>query len=126
MTISDVDNDLCAESDSNIDPDLCKRIQHVPKMPAATVSEPKHAPSSTFQKQVTNLFGNLGELMKMKMAAEEKKASVADARLILEREKLEMDKTRGKVEMAQTVLTMPRASDQVKEAANAFLLALFS
>jgi hypothetical protein len=37
-----------------------------------------------------------------------------------------MDKTRGEAEMAQTVLSTAGASDQVKEAENAFLLALFS
>ncbi|KAJ7328892.1 hypothetical protein DFH08DRAFT_815643 [Mycena albidolilacea] len=114
--ISHVDSDSGNESDGNIDPNLRERVHRAPRAAAATVSEPKHTPSSTFRKRVTNSFGNLGELMKMKMAAEEKKASVADARLIIEREKLEMDKTRGKVEMAQTVLSTAWASDQQRAA----------
>jgi len=124
--ISDLDDDSGDDSDVNIHPELCKPVPRAPQTPAATVSEPKHTPSSTFRKQVTSSFGNLGELMKMKMVAEEKKASVLDARLNLEREKLEMDKAKGKVEMAHTVLSTPGASDQVKEAANAWLLTLFS
>ncbi|KAJ6605029.1 hypothetical protein B0H10DRAFT_2077278, partial [Mycena sp. CBHHK59/15] len=98
----------------------------VQQTPAATVSEPKHTPSSNFRKQVTHSFGNLGEIMKMKMVSEEKKASVLESRLNLDREKLEMDKTKGKVEMAHTVLSTPGASDEVKEAANAWLLTVFS
>ncbi|KAJ7312294.1 hypothetical protein DFH08DRAFT_822331 [Mycena albidolilacea] len=58
--------------------------------------------------------------------AKEKKASAYDAKLTLEREKFEMDKTKGKVDMAHKILSTPGASDQVKDAANAFLLTLFA
>ncbi|KAJ7895810.1 hypothetical protein B0H13DRAFT_1885420 [Mycena leptocephala] len=113
--ISDLDDDS-SESDANIHPKLRKAA--VPKTPAAIVSEPKHAPSSAFRKQVTNSFSGLGDFMKMKAAAEEKKASVLDARLVIvEREKLEMDKRRE---------SMAGASDEAKVAANTFLLNLFS
>ncbi|KAJ7358271.1 hypothetical protein DFH08DRAFT_440520 [Mycena albidolilacea] len=123
--ISDLDDDS-SDSDAAIHPELCKATVRVPKTPAATVSEPKHTPSSAFRKQVTNSFSGLGDFMKMKAVAEEKKASVLDARLVIEREKLEMDKTKGKVEMAEKVLSMAGASDEAKVAANMFLLNLFS
>ncbi|KAJ6579304.1 hypothetical protein B0H10DRAFT_2342839 [Mycena sp. CBHHK59/15] len=124
--ISDHDNDSGDDSDIYIHPELRKPAPRVQQTPAATVSEPKHTPSSNFRKQVTHSFGNLGEIMKMKMVSEEKKASVLESRLNLDREKLEMDKTKGKVEMAHTVLSTPGASDEVKEAANAWLLTVFS
>ncbi|KAJ7325410.1 hypothetical protein DFH08DRAFT_787542 [Mycena albidolilacea] len=123
--ISDLDDDS-SDSDATIHPELRKAAVRVPKTPAATVSEPKHTPSSAFRKQVTNSFSGLGDFMKMKAVAEEKKASVLDARLVIEREKLEMDKTKGKVEMAEKVLSMAGASDEAKVAANTFLLNLFS
>jgi hypothetical protein len=64
------DND---SSDLNIDPHLCKAPPCVLKTPATTVSEPKHTPLSGFCKQVNSLLSGLGELMKIKVAAEEKK-----------------------------------------------------
>ncbi|KAF7358088.1 Histone acetyltransferase [Mycena venus] len=125
--ISDAeDEDSGDNSDAIIHPELCKPAPCVPKAPAATVLEPKHTPSSTFRKQVNNSFSNLGELMKMKMAVEEKKASAYDAKLTLEHEKFEMDKMKEKVDMAYKILSMPGASDQVKDAANAFLFSLFA
>jgi hypothetical protein len=114
------------DSDAVIHPDLRKPALRILKTPAATVSEPKYTPSSMFRKQVNNSFGNLGELMKMKLAAEEKKASAYDAKLTLEREKVEMDKTKRKVDMAHKILSTLGASDQVKDAANTFLLTLFA
>ncbi|KAJ6612778.1 hypothetical protein B0H10DRAFT_2278296 [Mycena sp. CBHHK59/15] len=120
------DNDSGDDSDIYIHPELRKPAPRVQQTPAATVSEPKHTPSLNFRKQVTHSFGNLGEIMKMKMVSEEKKVSVLESRLNLDREKLEMDKTKGKVEMAHKVLSTPGASDEVKEAANAWLLTVFS
>ncbi|KAJ7202482.1 hypothetical protein C8J57DRAFT_1543236 [Mycena rebaudengoi] len=98
----------------------------VPKTPAATVSEPKHTPSSNFRKQTNHSFGNIGEFMKMKMLSEEKKTHALDEKLKLEREKSELDKAKAKVDMARNVFAMPGASDEVKEAANAYLLSVFT
>ncbi|KAJ7258140.1 hypothetical protein C8J57DRAFT_1516025 [Mycena rebaudengoi] len=98
----------------------------VPKTPAAMVSEPKHTPSSNFRKQANHSFGNIGEFMKMKMLSEEKKTHALDEKLKLEHEKLELDKAKAKVDMARNVFAMPGASDEVKEAANAYLLSVFT
>ncbi|KAJ6486656.1 hypothetical protein C8R45DRAFT_1097951 [Mycena sanguinolenta] len=128
MALSDSDNDSSGDegSDANIDPALRKPAPTLPKTPAATVSEAKHTPSSAFQKKVNSSFGGLGEFMKLKAAAEEKKVSVLDARLALEREKLEIDKTKGKFDMAERVLGMPNVDAEVKQAANAFILSYFT
>lgn len=61
----------------------------------------------------------------MKMISEEKKTTVLDAKLGLEREKLELDKMKGKVEMARSVFAMDGTTEEVKDAANTFLLSLF-
>ncbi|KAJ7663567.1 hypothetical protein B0H17DRAFT_1211578 [Mycena rosella] len=129
------DNDD-SDSESNIHPDLraesdlgtvaASQAPPAPKTPAATVSEPKYTPMSNFRKQASSSFGNLGEFMKMRMASEEKKASALDAKLALEREKLELDKVKAKVEMAANVFTMEGVSDEVKNAANAYLRSVFS
>ncbi|KAJ7123904.1 hypothetical protein C8R46DRAFT_1237967 [Mycena filopes] len=122
-----LDNDIKSDSDDdiNIHSDL-RKAPTAPKTPSATVSEPKHTPSSTFRKQATSSLGSIGEFMKMKMVAEEKKTGVLEAKLELEREKLELEKSQKKLEMAQSVLAMPGASAEVKEAANTFMLKLFS
>ncbi|KAJ7291829.1 hypothetical protein C8J57DRAFT_1458523 [Mycena rebaudengoi] len=96
-----------------------------PKTPAARVSEPKHVPSSNLRKSATNSFGNIGELMKMKMLSEEKRATALEQKLDLERQKLEFDKTKGKVEMARAVLGTEGVDDDVKMAANSYLKSLF-
>ncbi|KAJ7847977.1 hypothetical protein B0H13DRAFT_2404812, partial [Mycena leptocephala] len=137
-SISDIDDNFDEEegdSEGNIHPLLLEESRaikkaamlapSVPKTPAAIVSEPKHVPSSAFRKQTTNSFGNIGEYMKMKMISEEKKTTVLDAKLGLEREKLELDKMKGKVEMARSVFAMDGTTEEVKDAANAFLLSLF-
>ncbi|KAJ7435648.1 hypothetical protein B0H11DRAFT_673196 [Mycena galericulata] len=134
--ISDFEDGLSDEerdSDSNIHPALRDGSRAanaaaslVPKTPAAVVSEPKHVPSSNLRKQANNSFGNIGEFMKMKMVSEEKKTNALQARLDLEREKLELDKAKGKVEMARAVLTMDGVDDEVKATANAYLKCLFS
>jgi hypothetical protein len=64
--------------------------------------------------------------MKVKMVAEEKKTTMLDAKLALDRERLEMDKAKGKIDMAERVLAMPGASTEVKERVNAYLLDYFS
>ncbi|KAJ7854870.1 hypothetical protein B0H13DRAFT_2358219 [Mycena leptocephala] len=120
-SISDIDDNFDeeeGESEGNIHPLLReesratkKAAAHapsVPKTPAAIVSEPKHAPSSAFRKQNRQF----------------KKATVLDAKLSLERERLELDKMKGKVEMARSVFAMD-GTTEVKDAANAFLLGLF-
>ncbi|KAJ7310895.1 hypothetical protein DFH08DRAFT_943907 [Mycena albidolilacea] len=125
--ISDIDesgNDS-DNSDSNIHPDLRARAPPVPKTPAATVSEPKHTPASNLRKQAGLSFGNLGDFVKMKMVSEEKN-TMLEARLKLDREKLELEITKGKVDMASTVLGIPGADENVKVAANAYLLSLFT
>ncbi|KAJ7906403.1 hypothetical protein B0H13DRAFT_2506352 [Mycena leptocephala] len=127
--LSDLDDDLSEDNDSSdahIDPDLRKGALRVPKTPAAIVSEPKHAPSSAFRKQVNGSFSGLGEFMKIKVAAEEKKTTMLDAKLALDRERLEMDKAKGKIDMAERVLAMPGASNEVKERVNAYLLDYFA
>ncbi|KAJ7928399.1 hypothetical protein B0H13DRAFT_1860592 [Mycena leptocephala] len=124
--LSDLDNDMSEDNDSsdaNINPDLHKAALRVPKK---TVSEPKHAPSSAFREQVNGSFNGLGEFMKIKVAAEEKKASMLDAKLALDRERLEMDKAKGKIDMAERVLAIPSASNEVKERVNAYLLDYFA
>ncbi|KAJ7852133.1 hypothetical protein B0H13DRAFT_2398919 [Mycena leptocephala] len=127
--LSDLDDDLSEDNDSSdahIDPDLRKGALRVPKTPAAIVSEPKHAPSSAFRKQVNGSFSGLGEFMKIKVATEEKKTTMLDAKLALDRERLEMDKAKGKIDMAERVLAMPGASNEVKERVNAYLLDYFA
>ncbi|KAJ7907593.1 hypothetical protein B0H13DRAFT_2662316 [Mycena leptocephala] len=137
-SISDIDDNFDeeeGESEGNIHPLLLEESRainkaatltpSVPKTPAAIVSEPKHVPSSAFRKQTINSFGNIGDYMKMKMISEEKKTTVLDAKLGLEREKLELDKMKGKVEMARSVFAMDGTTEEVKDAANAFLLSLF-
>ncbi|KAJ7306680.1 hypothetical protein DFH08DRAFT_1054345 [Mycena albidolilacea] len=102
--ISDLDDDDDhdnSSSDANIDPELRKAALRVPKTPAAIVSEPKHTPSSAFRKQINSSFSGLGDFMKVKMVAEEKKATMLDAKLALDRERLEMDKAKGKIDMAE-------------------------
>ncbi|KAJ7311716.1 hypothetical protein DFH08DRAFT_822481 [Mycena albidolilacea] len=127
--ISDLDDDDDHDNsslDANVDPELRKAALRVPKTPAAIVSEPKHTPSSAFCKQINSSFSGLGEFMKVKMVAEEKKATMLDAKLALDRERLEMDKAKGKVDMAERVLAMLGASTEVKERINAYLLDYFS
>ncbi|KAF8207988.1 hypothetical protein K438DRAFT_1961490 [Mycena galopus ATCC 62051] len=97
------------DSDVNIHPDLRKPAPCVPKTPAAT--------------QVSNSFSNLGELMKIRLVAEEKKASAYDAKVTLEREKF---KTKGKVDMTHKIPSTPGTSDQVKNTVNAYLLTLLA
>jgi hypothetical protein len=64
--------------------------------------------------------------MKIKVAAEEKKTTLLDAKLALDRERSEMDKAKGKIDMAERVLAMPGASTEVKERVNAHLLDYFA
>jgi hypothetical protein len=49
-----------------------------------------------------------------------------ESRLAIDRERLEMDKVRGKIDMAAKVLSMPGASDEVKDRVNSYLLNYFS
>lgn len=134
--ISDIEDSFSDEersSDSNIHPALLEQSRtanastaSAPKTPAARVSEPKHVPSSNLRKQANISFGNIGELVKMKVLLEEKKATALEAKLGLEREKLELDKTKSKVEMARMVFLMDGVDEDVKIAANAYLKGLFS
>ncbi|KAJ7126592.1 hypothetical protein C8R43DRAFT_1134917 [Mycena crocata] len=125
-------DDYGADSDANINPVLLAQSRTAashpapPKTPAATVTEPKHTPSSAYRKQTSNSFGAIGDFMKMKMVSEEKRTHALDAKLQLEQEKLELDKAKVKVDMARNVFQMEGASDQVKDAANAYLLSIFS
>lgn len=64
--------------------------------------------------------------MKMKVISEEKKAVMLESRLAIDRERLEMDKVRGKIDMAAKVLSMPGASNEVKDRVNSYLLDYFS
>ncbi|KAK7000627.1 histone acetyltransferase [Favolaschia claudopus] len=121
--LSDREEEVSSEEADTKD---VKPAGRVPKTPVSTVSEPKHTPASGFRKQVGSSLNSLGEFMKVKLVSEEKKAGVLDAKLKLEREKFEVDKMRGKVEMAHQVLNSAGASDEVRNAANAFLLGLFS
>lgn len=100
--------------------------------PASVVSEPKHVPSSKFRMQANNTFGNMSEYMKIKMESEEKKVKAMEvrldldqAKLALEKQKVEADLQRTKIEMARQVFAMEGASEQVKDAANTYLLSLF-
>jgi hypothetical protein len=75
----------------------------------------------------------MGDLVKMKMKSEENKVNALEAKLAiewekpdLEKERVELDKTKGKVEMAGMVLKMNGVDDEVKGAANEFLKTLFS
>jgi hypothetical protein len=81
---------------------------------------------SAFREQVNGSFSGLGEFMKIKVAAEEKKATMLDTKLALDRERLEMDKAKGKIDVAERVLAMPSASNEVKERVNAYLLDYFA
>lgn len=129
--LSDIeDND---DQTNDIDPVLLAEDHNTPKTPApAKNPEPKFTPASKFRAQAANSFGNISELVKIKMASEEKKAMAMEeklnldkAKLELEKKRVELDTQRGKVDMARTVLEMDGAAPEVKNAANAFLLALF-
>ncbi|KAJ7038657.1 hypothetical protein C8F04DRAFT_1231840 [Mycena alexandri] len=136
--ISDIEDDDVAILSQNSDDNINPLLRGEPKTPAprknatAIVSERKHTPASQLRTQATSSFGNIGEFMKIKMASEEKKSKAIDARLELDRLKLELEQARVKTEedrsradMARTVLSAPGVSDEVKNAANAFLLNLF-
>jgi hypothetical protein len=82
--------------------------------------------------QASVSFSSMGDLVKIKMKSEENKGNVLEAKLAIEREKLDLEKARvelgkakGKVEMARMVLEM-NGVDEVKGAANEFLITLFS
>ncbi|KAJ6560576.1 hypothetical protein DFH09DRAFT_1483219 [Mycena vulgaris] len=137
------DDSLLRDSDDNIEPLLlaesrAAQTSAAPKTPAprknaaAIVSEPKHTPASHFCTQATSSLANLGEFMKIKMVSEEKKTKAFEAKLELdhaklqlEREKAKVDAEKAKVEMARNVFSMDGASDEVKAAANKYLLSLF-
>ncbi|KAJ7108080.1 hypothetical protein C8R43DRAFT_1140110 [Mycena crocata] len=104
-----------ADSDANINPVLLAQSRTTTSHPAP----PKPLPQ-------LNSFGAIGDFMKMKMVSEEKRTHALDAKLQLEREKLELDKAKAKVDMARNVFQMEGASNQVKDAANAYLLSIFS
>ncbi|KAJ7743694.1 hypothetical protein DFH07DRAFT_979441 [Mycena maculata] len=87
------------------------------KNPATIVSESKHMPANHFRSQSTSSFGNIGEYVKIKLVSEEK--------LHLEQERAKAKVIKGKVEMAEKVLEMNGTTDEVKAAANEFLLGLF-
>ncbi|KAK6993040.1 hypothetical protein R3P38DRAFT_2801014 [Favolaschia claudopus] len=121
--LSDVDDD-----EENVDPVLLaeeRKAGGVPKTPAVknpatVVSETKFTPASKFRTQVNNSLGNMSELVKVKMAAEEKKSRALEAKLELEKEKLDLEKKRmeidnnkGKVDMARTSLSAGHASTTV-------------
>ncbi|KAK7016089.1 hypothetical protein R3P38DRAFT_2786465 [Favolaschia claudopus] len=109
--LSDCEEDASDDDSDRKDRKDSKPAAQVPNTPASTVGAS---------------LGNIGDFMKVKLEAEEKKADVLEAKLKLEREKFENDKIRGKVDMANHVLNSTGASEQVKDAANAFLLQLFS
>ncbi|KAJ7201483.1 hypothetical protein C8J57DRAFT_1625522 [Mycena rebaudengoi] len=138
--LSDTEEDLIC--DDHIDPSL--REQSQTPLPAKTataaqqnpkgiVSEPKFTPASKFRSQVGSSLGSIGELVKVKAMSEEKKAKALDAKLELDVQKFELEKTRvkleedkAKVDMARTVFAMDGASAEVKDAANKYLLTLFN
>lgn len=142
--LSDVeDTTLDLTSDDIIDPVLRQPPAATPsstlpttpaprKNPAGIVSEPKHTPANNFRSQATSSLGNIGEYMRVKMAAEEVKAKAFEARLEMDQKKLDLEAEKmkaeldkSKVDMAQKVLGMDGASEEVKAAANEFLLGLF-
>ncbi|KAJ6615322.1 hypothetical protein B0H10DRAFT_1950022 [Mycena sp. CBHHK59/15] len=141
--IEDHETAFAPNSDDNINPLLLEE-SHVArastalktpaaqKNPAAIVSEPKHTPATHFRSQATSSFGNISEYVKIKMISEEAKAKAFDAKLVMDQTKLqlEQEKTKaeldkGKGDMVQKVLEMDGASEEVKAAANEFLLSLF-
>lgn len=87
--------DLSANSDDNLDPMLKAESKHNLKNPAATVSEPKHVPAaSKFRAQTAQSFGNIGEYLKVKIVADEKKAKALEAKLELDECRFELDRQR--------------------------------
>ncbi|KAJ7152199.1 hypothetical protein C8R43DRAFT_886355, partial [Mycena crocata] len=121
--LSDVD-DLGNESDDvEIDPVLKSQTK---KTAAATVTEPKHASASKFRAQASHSLGNIGELVKVKMAADEKRAKALDAKLELDERRFRLESTRTKVDLARTVFSTDGVSAEVKNAANSFLLDYFT
>ncbi|KAJ7229783.1 hypothetical protein GGX14DRAFT_383747 [Mycena pura] len=135
------DNDTVnQDSDNNIDPHLLEESRAAqttgalntpaPCKPAsATVSEPKHTPASRFR---THSFGNMGDFIKLKMESEEKKTKAYEAKLELdqakfqlERERAALDEKKAKADMARMVMSTDGMTDEVKAAANNFLLNLF-
>ncbi|KAK7020882.1 hypothetical protein R3P38DRAFT_3272003 [Favolaschia claudopus] len=112
----DVDDDEDPGSNDNVDPVLLaeeRKAGGVPKTPAVknpatVVSETKFTPASKFRTQVNNSLGNMSELVKVKMAAEERRVVALEAKLELDKEKLDLEKKRmeidtnkGKVDMAR-------------------------
>ena len=81
---------------------------------------------SNLRKQANVSLGGISDLVRMKALSEEKKAIALEARLNLEREKLELDKAKSKVEMACKVFSTEGVDADVKSAANAYLKSLFS
>lgn len=123
--LSDVE-DFAEDLDDTIDPTLKADSKAVLKTPAATVSEPKHvAPATKFRTQATQAFGNIGDYLQVKMAADEKKAKALEAKLELDEKRFELDRQKAKVEMARSVFQMDGVSADVKDAANSFLLDFF-
>ncbi|KAJ7768620.1 hypothetical protein DFH07DRAFT_807425 [Mycena maculata] len=120
--LSDVE-DFDDMSDDGIDPALKEMVS---KGPAATVSEPKHvAPASKFRAQAAQSFGNIGEYLKVKVVADEKKAKALEAKLELDEKRFELERQRAKVTLAKDVCEANGMSEEVKNAANSYLLAFF-
>ncbi|KAF7372101.1 Histone acetyltransferase [Mycena venus] len=140
--LSDIEEDLNGCTSDNIDPTLLADDLTMPppsktpapaKNPAAVVSEPRFTLASKFRTQASTSMGNMGELVRMKMVSEEKKAKGMEEKLGLDKEKLDLEKKRvevdtqqAKVQMARTILEMDGADAEVRKAANHFLLNLFT
>ncbi|KAJ7746115.1 hypothetical protein DFH07DRAFT_962994 [Mycena maculata] len=116
--------DLDNESDDGaIDPILKSQTK---KTAAATVSEPKHAPASKFRAQASESFGNIGALVKVKIAADEKRAQALGAKLELDERRFKLESTKAKVDLARSVFGTDGVSAEVRDAANSFLLGYFT
>ncbi|KAJ7661791.1 hypothetical protein B0H17DRAFT_1212117 [Mycena rosella] len=116
--LSDIDVNV-DDGDEVIDPSLrdedhASQTSAPAKNSAAIVSELKHTPVSRFHAQANNSLGNMGEYIKIKMASEEKKAKVMDAKLELDQAKLLLEKQKADAEAQKTKVEMARAVLQME------------
>ena len=94
-----------------------------------TVSEPKHKAASKYCAELTASMSSLGDFLNKKAAMDDKKFMLIEEKAAHKREldewKRALDEKRERMDMVKAVLSMEGASDEVKAAANKYLLNLF-
>ncbi|KAK1229573.1 hypothetical protein PQX77_007358 [Marasmius sp. AFHP31] len=110
-----------------------------PKSTSGTVSEPKSTPrrSTSFQESASQSLQNVNKFIDLKTKGEERRLDVIEAQLDLNRKRedrlereaearKEIEVRAQKVQMATTVLGNDHVSEEVKVAANKFLMDYFT